>query len=352
MKAVDESLDDYEPTKAGRMIDEFVCDNLSNWYVRINRKRFWGKEMDNDKLAAFQTLYTCLETVAKLIAPFAPFYADRLYLDLAKATGRATADSVHLESFPKSDGYEDTELEAQMEMSQKISSMVLALRRKVNIKVKQPLQRIMIPAIDEQQRQRIEAVADTILNEVNVKQLEFAEEEGLLVKKVKCNFRTMGKKYGKLMKGVAAAMGELDQSQIAKLENDGQLQIVVDGQNLVIDAADVEIISEDIPGWLVANEGNLTVALEVQLTESLKKEGLARELINRIQNIRKDTGLEITDRIDVTIEPNKAIAEACEEFGDFVMTQVLADSIAFAPNDGVEVAFDDVTLKIKVEKTK
>ena len=352
VKAVDESLADYEPTKAGRMIDEFVCDNLSNWYVRINRKRFWGKEMDNDKLAAFQTLYTCLETVAKLLAPFSPFYADRLYLDLAKATGRATADSVHLEKFPTGDGYHNAELEAQMEMSQKISSMVLALRRKVNIKVKQPLQRIMIPAVDEQQRKHIEAVADTILNEVNVKELDFAEEEGLLVKKVKCNFRTMGKKYGKLMKGVAAAMGSLEQHQIAQLENEGKLQIVVEGQNIDIDAADVEIISEDIPGWLVANEGNLTVALEVQLTDSLRKEGLARELINRIQNIRKDSGLEITDRIDVAIEPNKAIQEACGEFGDFVMTQVLADSISFEPNDGVEVSFDEMNLRIKVEKTK
>ena len=352
VKAVDESLADFEPTKAGRMIDEFVCDNLSNWYVRINRKRFWGKEMDNDKLAAFQTLYTCLETVAKLLAPFSPFYADRLYLDLAKATGRATADSVHLEKFPTGDGYHNAELEAQMEMSQKISSMVLALRRKVNIKVKQPLQRIMIPAVDEQQRKHIEAVADTILNEVNVKELDFAEEEGLLVKKVKCNFRTMGKKYGKLMKGVAAAMGSLEQHQIAQLENEGKLQIVVEGQNIDIDAADVEIISEDIPGWLVANEGNLTVALEVQLTDSLRKEGLARELINRIQNIRKDSGLEITDRIDVAIEPNKAIQEACGEFGDFVMTQVLADSISFEPNDGTEVSFDEMNLRIKVEKTK
>ena len=352
VKAVDESLADYEPTKAGRMIDEFVCDNLSNWYVRINRKRFWGKEMDNDKLAAFQTLYTCLETVAKLLAPFSPFYADRLYLDLAKATGRATADSVHLEKFPTGDGYHNAELEAQMEMSQKISSMVLALRRKVNIKVKQPLQRIMIPAVDAQQRKHIEAVADTILNEVNVKELDFAEEEGLLVKKVKCNFRTMGKKYGKLMKGVAAAMASLEQSQIAQLEKEGKLQIVVEGQNIDVEAADVEIISEDIPGWLVANEGNLTVALEVQLTDSLRKEGLARELINRIQNIRKDSGLEITDRIDVTIEPNKAIQDACGEFGDFVMTQVLADSISFEPNDGTEVSFDEMNVRIKVEKTK
>ncbi len=352
VKAVDESLADYEPTKAGRMIDEFVCDNLSNWYVRINRKRFWGKEMDNDKLAAFQTLYTCLETVAKLLAPFSPFYADRLYLDLAKATGRATADSVHLEKFPTGDGYHNAELEAQMEMSQKISSMVLALRRKVNIKVKQPLQRIMIPAVDAQQRKHIEAVADTILNEVNVKELNFAEEEGLLVKKVKCNFRTMGKKYGKLMKGVAAAMASLEQSQIAQLEKEGKLQIVVEGQNIDVEAADVEIISEDIPGWLVANEGNLTVALEVQLTDSLRKEGLARELINRIQNIRKDSGLEITDRIDVTIEPNKAIQDACGEFGDFVMTQVLADSISFEPNDGTEVSFDEMNVRIKVEKTK
>ena len=304
--------------------------------------------MDNDKLAAYQTLYECLMTVSKLLAPFAPFFADRIYCDLG-----GELDSVHLEKFPVANmSFVNTDLEKRMDIAQRITTIVLALRRKESIKVKQPLQTLMIPPVDAEQKAAIESVKEIFLQEVNVKDVKFVEGQGILVKKVKCNFRTMGKKYGKLRKGVAAVMGALDQKQIATLENDGKLQITVEGQNLDIDSADVEIISEDIPGWLVANEGNLTVALEVQLTESLKKEGLARELINRIQNIRKDSGLEITDRIDVTIEPNKDLQDACGEFGDFVMTQVLADSISFESNDGTEVAFDDVTLKIKVEKTK
>ncbi len=352
VKNVDESMNDYEPTKAGRMIDEFIDSHLSNWYVRLNRKRFWGKDIDDDKLSAYQTLYTCLETVAKLLAPFAPFYADRLYLDLAQTTGRAEADSVHLTKFPVADeSLIDEELEARMgKVAQKITSMVLALRRKADIKVRQPLQCIMIPATDQKQKERIEAVAPIILNEVNVKELKFAEGNGLLVKKVKCNFRTMGKKYGKLMKGVAAAMAALSQDEIAKLEADNLLNIVVEGQNLTVEAADVEIISEDIPGWLVANDGNITVALEVELTDSLLKEGMARELINRVQNLRKDGGLEITDRINVTVENCKPVEEAVEAFGEYVRAQVLADNITFAPNEGTLVKFDDFDIHILVEK--
>lgn len=352
VKNVDESMNDYEPTKAGRIIDEFIDSHLSNWYVRLNRKRFWGKDMDDDKLSAYQTLYTCLETVAKLLAPFAPFYADRLYLDLAQTTGRAEADSVHLTKFPVADeSLIDEELEARMgKVAQKITSMVLALRRKADIKVRQPLQCIMIPATDQKQKERIEAVAPIILNEVNVKELKFAEGNGLLVKKVKCNFRTMGKKYGKLMKGVAAAMAALSQDEIAKLEADNLLNIVVEGQNLTVEAADVEIISEDIPGWLVANDGNITVALEVELTDSLLKEGMARELINRVQNLRKDGGLEITDRINVTVENCKPVEEAVEAFGEYVRAQVLADNITFAPNEGTLVKFDDFDIHILVEK--
>ncbi len=352
VKNVDESMNDYEPTKAGRMIDEFIDSHLSNWYVRLNRKRFWGKDMDDDKLSAYQTLYSCLETVAKVLAPFAPFYADRLYLDLAQTTGRAEADSVHLTKFPVADeSLIDEELEARMgKVAQKITSMVLALRRKADIKVRQPLQCIMIPATDQKQKERIEAVAPIILNEVNVKELKFAEGNGLLVKKVKCNFRTMGKKYGKLMKGVAAAMAALSQDEIAKLEADNLLNIVVEGQNLTVEAADVEIISEDIPGWLVANDGNITVALEVELTDSLLKEGMARELINRVQNLRKDGGLEITDRINVTVENCKPVEEAVEAFGEYVRAQVLADNITFAPNEGTLVKFDDFDIHILVEK--
>ncbi|MBO4822772.1 MAG: isoleucine--tRNA ligase [Prevotella sp.] len=352
VKAVDESLADYEPTKAGRMIDEFVDEHLSNWYVRLNRKRFWGKEMDKDKLSAYQTLYTCLVTIAKLLAPFSPFYADRLYIDLTASTRAAEADSVHLASFPVADeSLIQTEKEARMEMAQDITSMVLALRRKADIKVRQPLKRIMVPAVDQQQKERIEAVADTILNEVNVKELQFAEGMTLLVKKVKCNFRTMGKKYGKLMKGVAAAMAALDQQQIAQLEKDGTLPINVEGQSLDIDAADVEIISEDIPGWLVANEGNLTVALEVTLTEELVDEGMARELVKRVQKMRKDGGLEITDRIQVVIDPAQPLVKAMEAFGDYVKTQVLADEVTFADNDGTEVDFEDFKVHIQVKKS-
>ena len=245
----------------------------------------------------------------------------------------------------------DKDLEARMEMAQKITSMVLALRRKVNIKVRQPLQAIMIPAVDAEQQKHIEAVKDLIMNEVNVKELRFVEGAGVLVKKVKCNFRTMGKKFGKLMKGVAAAMDQLSQEQIAELEQQGTIGIEVEGQALTVEAVDVEIISEDIPGWLVANEGNLTVALEVELTEELKNEGMARELINRIQNIRKESGLEITDRIHVELAPNAEVEKAVASFGDYIKTQVLADDILLQPNDGQELDFDDFKLNIKIAKS-
>ena len=345
IKGVEAELDGYDPTRAGRLIDAFVNDDLSNWFVRLNRKRFWGKEMSEDKLSAYQTLYTCLMTVAKLLAPFAPFYADQLYKDLG-----GELDSVHLDKFPVADEAQiDKDLEARMQMAQKITSMVLALRRKVNIKVRQPLQAIMIPAVDETQKKHIEAVKDLIMNEVNVKELRFVEGAGVLVKKVKCNFRTMGKKFGKLMKSVAAAMDALTQEQIAELEKNGKL--VLDTlDNLEVLVEDVEIISEDIPGWLVANEGNLTVALEVELTEELKNEGMARELINRIQNIRKESGFEITDRISVVLAPNAEVEKAVSSFADYIKTQVLADDITLQPNDGQEVEFDDFKLNITVTK--
>ena len=346
IKKVKVEMDNFDPTRAGRFIDAFVNDDLSNWYVRLNRKRFWGKEMDADKRSAYDTLYTCLMTVAKLIAPFAPFYADQLYRDLG-----GQKDSVHLDDFPVADeSLIDTDLEARMEMAQKITSMVLALRRKVNIKVRQPLQSIMVPATDEQKK-HIEAVKQLIMSEVNVKELKFVEGQGILVKKVKCNFRTMGKKFGKLMKGVAAAMDALSQEQIAELEQQGTIAISVEGQNLTVEAVDVDIISEDIPGWLVANEGALTVALEVELTDELKNEGMARELINRIQNIRKESGLEITDRIIVTLSPNDDVEKAVNAFGEYVKTQVLADSIVIAANDGQEVDFDDFKLNINITKS-
>ena len=347
IKGVDTALADYEPTRAGRLIDAFVNDDLSNWYVRLNRKRFWGKDMSDDKRSAYQTLYICLMTVAKLLAPFAPFYADQLYKDLG-----GELDSVHLDTFPTADETAiDEDLEARMQMAQKITSMVLALRRKVNIKVRQPLKSIMIPAVDEQQRKHIEAVKDLIMSEVNVKELKFVEGSGVLVKKVKCNFRTMGKKFGKLMKGIAAEMTALSQERIAQLEEQGFLDLNIEGEAVKVEAADVEIISEDIPGWLVSNEGNLTVALEIELTDELRREGMARELINRIQNLRKDNGFEITDRVRVYLGgANDFVREAVSAFGKDIATSVLADQIIFEDNDGPAIDFDDFEMNIKVEK--
>jgi isoleucyl-tRNA synthetase len=346
IKGVDKELDGFDPTRAGRLIDAFVNDDLSNWYVRLNRKRFWGKDMSDDKRSAYETLYTCLMTVAKLLAPFAPFYADRLYCDLG-----GEKESVHLDLFPVADeSLIDQDLEARMEIAQTITSMTLALRRKVNIKVRQPLQQIMIPAVSEEQKQHIEAVKELIKAEVNVKDLIFVEGQGVLVKKVKCNFRTMGKKFGKLMKGIAAAVAELTQEQIAELDTVGKLPLTVAGENVIIEKEDVEIISEDIPGWLVANEGNLTVALEVELTDELRREGMARELINRIQNIRKETGLEITDHINVVIAPNDQTDAAIQSFGEYIKTQVLANAITIADNDGISTEFDDFNINILVTK--
>lgn len=351
VKSVDNALADYEPTRAGRLIDTFVNDDLSNWYVRLNRKRFWGKEMDKDKLSAYETLYTCLETVAKLLAPFSPFYADQLYMDLTRATCCGNKVSVHLDKFPEADeSLIDSDLEARMKMAQKITSMVLALRRKVNIKVRQPLQCIMIPAVDDMQKRHIEAVKGLIENEVNVKELKFVEGADVLVKKVKCNFRTMGKKFGKLMKGIAAQMDALGQADIVAFEKAGEIRLDVDGQSVIVELADVEIINEDIPGWLVANDGNLTVALEVELNDELRNEGMARELINRIQNLRKECGLEITDRVNVSISPDERVKAAVDSFSDYIKGQVLADNVTLAENGGHEVDLDGFNVHIDVTK--
>ncbi|MBR1596552.1 MAG: isoleucine--tRNA ligase [Phocaeicola sp.] len=355
IKAVDADYADYEPTKAGRLINEFVNDNLSNWYVRLNRKRFWGNAMSEDKLSAYQTLYTCLETVAKLMAPIAPFYADLLYKDLTSVTGRDNDQvSVHLTLFPVADeNLIDKELEARMQMAQKVTSMVLALRRKVNIKVRQPLQSIMVPVVDDEQKRHIEAVKDLILNEVNVKEIKLLDSTtGFLVKKVKCNFKLLGPKFGKQMKAVAAQMSTLSQEAIAEFEKNGQYTLDIDGVPAVVDINDVEIFSEDIPGWQVANEGKLTVALEVTVTEELRKEGIARELVNRIQNIRKSSGLEIVDRIHVYLSKNTIINDAVIEFNSYICNQVLANDITLMDevSDGTELEFDDFKLYVKVVK--
>ena len=354
IKDVDACYNDYEPTKAGRLITDFVNDNLSNWYVRLNRKRFWGSSMSTDKLSAYRTLYTCLETVAKLMAPIAPFYADRLYMDLISVTGRDNVVSVHLANFPVADeSLINTELEARMQMAQDVTSMVLALRRKVNIKVRQPLQCIMIPVVDEDQKRHIEAVKDLIMSEVNVKEIRFVEgASGVLVKKVKCDFKKLGPKFGKQMKAVAAAVSEMSQEAIAELEKNGKYAFQLDGGEAVVEATDVEIFSEDIPGWLVANEGKLTVALEVTVTEELKREGIARELVNRIQNIRKSSGFEITDKINIVLSKNPDTDGAVNEYNTYICNQVLANSLTLADEvaDGTELNFDDFSLYVKVTK--
>jgi isoleucyl-tRNA synthetase len=311
--------------------------------VRLNKKRFWGKEMDEDKLAAYQTLYECLMTVSKLLAPFAPFFADRIYCDMG-----GELDSVHLEKFPVANlSLVNADLEQRMEIAQRITTIVLSLRKKEGLAVKQPLQTLMIPPVDEAQRIAIESVKQIFLQEVNVKDVKFVEGQGILVKKVKCNFRTMGKKFGKDMKAVAAAVTEMTQEQIAELETNGKVQL---GSYEIL-AEDVEIISEDIPGWLVGNDGNLTVALDITLTDELRAEGMARTLVNRIQNIRKKSGLEITDRIRVQIEPNEAVTKAVEAFGDYIARQVLADEVKLEANEGQAVEFDEFKLNINITKS-
>ena len=355
VKDVDGFYDTYEPTRAGRAISEFVNDNLSNWYVRLNRRRFWGGGMTTDKLSAYQTLYTCLETIAKLMAPIAPFYADQLFCDLIAVTGRETVESVHLSDFPKYDeALIDKDLEERMKMAQDVSSMVLALRRKVNIKVRQPLQTIMVPVMDAHQQESIEAVKNLILNEVNVKELKFVDNAaGILVKRIKPDFKKLGPRYGKIMKSLAAAIQSMSQEDILAFEAAGTFTLKVEGQDATVERTDVEIISEDIPGWLVANEGRLTVALDITVTESLRKEGLARELVNRIQNLRKSNGYDITDKINVTILSTDEMDDAIKEFNEYIANQVLAVSVEItehAISDATVLDFEDFNLSVRIEK--
>jgi isoleucyl-tRNA synthetase len=326
---VEECYETYEPTRAGRAIQDFVNENLSNWYVRLNRKRFWGGELDNDKLAAYQTLYTCLHTVAKLASPIAPFFTDQLFMDLNGVTGIEKAESVHLSDFPKADkSLIDKDLEEKMDLAQKISSMVLALRRKVNIKVRQPLQKIIVPILDNSMASKIDAIKKLILTEVNVKELEYiTDTTGILVKKIKANFKTLGPKYGKYMKGISQAIGLFTQQDIINMERLGKCTVLVDNENIELTLEDVEIMSEDIPGWLVANEGKLTVALDITLTSELIQEGIAREFINRIQNLRKDSGLDVTDKISIEIVKHDAIYEAINTHKQYIGSQTLALSI-------------------------
>ena len=330
IRDVEQCYEDYEPTRAGRLIQTFVVDNVSNWFVRLSKKRFWGGEMTQDKLSAYQTLFTCLETVARLMAPIAPYYADRLYRDLHEGCGEAEVRSVHLAKFPVADtSVIDVEQEERMALAQQVTSMIHSLRKKEAISVKQPLQRIAIPALNAEQQERIEAMKQLILDEVNVKEIEFVEGAGMLVKKVKCNFRTMGKKFGKQMKAVASAVAEMGQEQIAMLEQ-GSVTLVVEGAEALIELEDVEIYSEDIPGWSVANAGTLTVALDLTITEELRLEGMAREIIRSIQQLRKDSGFEITDRIIVTLPDNEDTRACLSANYDYVASQVLATEVRFA----------------------
>ena len=354
VKDVDETLSKYEPTPAGRLIQSFVIDKLSNWYIRLNKKRFWGGGMTQDKLSAYQTLYTCLDTLARLIAPISPFYADQLFRDLNAVTGRDKSASVHLAKFPVADeAVIDTDLEQSMQVAMQVTSMVLSLRKKVKIPVIQALQTISIPASDAKLRESIERMASVILAETNVKELTFIEDgSGMqLVKKVKCNFRTMGKKFGKLMKSVNAAVMAMSQEQISELEANGVISLDVEGQPTQIDAADVEIISEDIPGWTIAQEGKITVALDIEITPELKTEGMARLIIKRIQNLRKESGFEITDRINVVVESNDELAEAVKVHGEHIAAQVLANSLTVGDAaDGVETDFGEFNAKVLVRK--
>lgn len=354
VKKVDEAYNDYEPTRAGRYIETFTIDNLSNWFVRLSRKRFWGSSMSQDKLSAYQTLYTCLITLSKLIAPLSPFYADRLYKSLASVTGKDLCDSVHLSEFPKvNDSVIDKELELRMEMAQKITSMVLSLRKKESIIVRQPLQKITIPASkNSDTRKHIEEVAQLILDEVNVKELEFVEDDNLLKKRVQPNFRILGKKYGKLMKEIAQAVKDMSQEDIRKLESEGVVSFNILDQNVTINLDEVEVVNEDIPGYAVANDGALTVALDLEISENLRIEGQARELVKHIQTFRKESGFEITDRINITIEDSDVAKNIISNFKDYISTQVLAKSFTISPKveNGEKWNIGDTNLTIKIEK--
>ena len=358
VKEVKENYDDYELTRTGRLIQDFVTENLSNWYVRLNRKRYWGGEYNTDKISAYQTLYTCLETVAILASPIAPFYMDKLFCDLNIVTGRHSESSVHLVSFPKySENLIDPALEERMNIAQTVSSMVLSLRRKVSIKVRQPLNKLMIPLLEKGFKEKFEAVKSLILSEVNVKEVEYINDTaGILVKRIKPDFKSLGPKYGKLMKEIASAVSMMKQADILRFEKEGSFLIRLESQNLTLVPEDVEIISEDIPGWLVANEGKITVALDIQLNETLRQEGIAREFVNRIQNLRKDSGFDVTDKIKIEIQKHTSINEAIDNYKDYIASQTLARQISLVDHidgDGTEVEIDDeINTLLKIVKAQ
>lgn len=354
IEKVDKFYADYEPTRATRAISEFVQENLSNWFVRLSRRRFWKGDYQQDKISAYQTLYTCLVEVAKLGAPVAPFFMDRLYKDLNKSTQKENFESVHLAEFSKyDDKFVDKSLERKMEKAQTISSLVLSLRKKEMIKVRQPLQRVMIPVLDEQQREEIQAVEDLIKSEVNVKELQLIDDaSGLLVKQIKPNFKVLGPRFGKDMKLVVNEINKLTSEDISKIEREGNIAINLNGEMIKLATEEVEITSQDIEGWLVASSGNITVALDVSISEELKKEGIARELVNRIQNMRKDSGFEVTDTIEVTLQRDGIVEDAVNQNITYIKNETLTASLEFAEvvTEGAEVAFDDITTKMFIKK--
>lgn len=354
IRNVDSYYADYEPTRAARAISDFVQENLSNWYVRLCRRRFWKGEYGQDKIAAYQTLYSCLVTVAKLSAPIAPFYMDRLYMDLTKATQTERFASVHLADFPVYvENFVDKSLERKMEDAQTISSLVLSLRKKEMIKVRQPLKKVMIPVVDAQMKDRIEAVAGLIKAEVNVKEVELLDDaSGVLVKQIKPNFKALGPRFGKDMGLISKEIQQFSQEQIAALDRQGELNIEISGKSIILTSDDVEITSQDIPGWLVASGGGWTVALDITITDELRREGVARELVNRIQNLRKDSGFEVTDKISVTLQKDGILEASVKENETYIMSETLTESLTFAESitGGTEIEFDDIKTKILISK--
>ncbi|HZH70573.1 MAG TPA: DUF5915 domain-containing protein, partial [Flavobacteriaceae bacterium] len=354
IQKLDEYYNDYEPTKATRAISDFVQENLSNWFVRLSRRRYWKGDYGIDKISAYQTLYTCLVNVAQLSAPVAPFFMERLYKDLTSAVTKKGQESVHLTDFPRFEtAFVDKKLESKMQNAQIISSLVLSLRQKEKIKVRQPLQKIMIPVLNEKQKQEILAVAELIKHEVNVKEIDLIDEgSGILVKQIKPNFKVLGPRFGKDMKAIAQTVNQFDQSQIKKIEQEGEISVEINGKSIILQNQDVEISSQDIEGWLVASSGNLTVALDITITEELRYEGIARELVNRIQNLRKDSGFEVTDRIEIALQKTEILENTVDRNAGYIKTETLANTLVLAEHidNGTEIKFDDVATKMVIKK--
>ena len=354
VKKVNEYMDDYEPTQAGRVIEDFVDEHLSNWYVRLCRRRFWKGEYEQDKICAYQTLYECLETIARLIAPISPFFSDAVFQNLNAVTGRFKAESVHHADFPvANESVIDASLEERMQLAQDASSLILSLRKKVNIKVRQPLQKVLIPVLNAAMKEQLQKVEDLVKAEVNVKEIEYLDPDNTFIsKKIKPNFVALGKKLGPKMKAVSAALAQFTQEDIATLEKEGQYNLSIDGEPVILQITEVEISSEDIPGWTVASKGHLTVALDVTITPELEAEGNAREFVNRIQKIRKDSGFELTDRIDVKVAAPNGMKDSLAQFKDYICAEILADKLEIVPEiqDGTEIEVNDVSLNVIVSK--